>query len=268
MGRALLSVLALIGVVVGAQLIARERGLRQGVLCGLWLVGGFLPCFLDKLYVMHELWAGALILLSVLAYGLKRPAWGAAFGLAALALRELAAPYCALCFVLAIIERRRKEASFWLVAAGVCAFAYGLHIMQVLPRIAPEAHAHTDGWLCFGGAAFVISIVQMNGFLLLLPQWISGVVLAAAMLGFAGWNSAAGRRAGLTASLYLGLFAIVGQPFNQYWGSLIAPLLCLGIAQHGCTDDALEAREIIGKGGDRDLRQCATAQSTAASTIS
>jgi hypothetical protein len=51
------------------------------------------------------------------------------------------------------------------------------------------------------------------------------------MLGFAGWNSAAGRRAGLAASLYLGLFAIVGQPFNQYWGSLVAPLLCLGIAQ-------------------------------------
>lgn len=230
-GRVMLCILALAGSVLGAQLIARERGLRHGVHCGLWLIGGLLPCFLDKLYVMHELWAGVLILLSVLAYGMKRPAWGAGFGLAALAVRELAAPYCALCFVLAVIERRRKEASFWLVGGAVYALAYGLHVMQVLPRIPPDAHAHSNGWLCFGGAAFVISIVQMNGFLLLLPQWISGVVLAAAMLGFAGWNSAAGRRAGLAASLYLGLFAIVGQPFNQYWGSLVAPLLCLGIGQ-------------------------------------
>jgi len=230
-GRAVLSLLALAGIVCGSHLIARERGLRYGVFCGLWLIGGLLPCFLDSLYVMHELWAGALILLSVLAYGLKRPAWGAALGLSALAVRELAAPYCVLCFVLAIVERRRKEVWFWLIAAALYAVAYGLHMTQVLPRIATDARAHTDGWLCFGGAAFVISIVQMNGFLLLLPQWISAMMLAAAMLGFASWNSAAGRRAGLAASHYLALFAIVGQPFNQYWGSLIAPLLCLGIAQ-------------------------------------
>jgi hypothetical protein len=229
-GRVLLSILAISGIVLGSQLMAQERGLRQGVTCGLWLIGGLLPCFLDKLYVMHELWAGAFILLSVLAYGMKRPWWGAALGLAALAIRELAAPYCVLCFVFAIVERRRKEVWFWLIAGVSYAIVFGLHVMQVVPRIAPDARAHTDGWLCFGGAAFVISIVQMNGFLLLLPQWMSGVVLAAAMLGFAGWNSTAGRRAGLAASLYLGLFAVIGQPFNQYWGSLIAPLVCLGIA--------------------------------------
>jgi hypothetical protein len=229
-GRVLLSILALAGIVVGSQLMARECGLRHGVICGLWLIGGLLPCFLDKLYVMHELWAGAFILLSVLAYGMKRPGWGAALAIAPLAIRELAAPYCVLCFVFAVVERRRKEVWFWLIAGVIYTIAFGLHAMQVVPRIAPDARAHNDGWLCFGGAAFVISIVQMNGFLLLLPQWVSGVVLAAAMLGFAGWNSAAGRRAGFAASLYLGLFAVIGQPFNQYWGSLIAPLVCLGIA--------------------------------------
>jgi hypothetical protein len=26
-------------------------------------------------------------------------------------------------------------------------------------------------------------------------------------------------------------FAVVGQNFNQYWGSLIAPLLCFGVAR-------------------------------------
>ena len=77
----------------------------------------------------------------------------------------------------------------------------------------------------------MISITQMNAYLLQLPQWITGIYLSLAMLGFAGWTAPWGRRAGLTAALYLGGFAIIGNPFNQYWGSLIAPLLCLGVAQ-------------------------------------
>ncbi len=57
------------------------------------------------------------------------------------------------------------------------------------------------------------------------------VYLPLAMLGFAGWNTSTGVRAGLTASAFVILFAFIGQPFNQYWGSMIAPLLTLGVAQ-------------------------------------
>jgi hypothetical protein len=77
----------------------------------------------------------------------------------------------------------------------------------------------------------VISTAQVNAYLLALPQWVTGIYLSLALLGFAGWTAPWGQRAGLTAALYLGDFAIVGNPFNQYWGSLIAPLLCLGVAQ-------------------------------------
>lgn len=230
-GRLLLSLLALVAILIGTHFVAREQGMRRGLLAGVWLVGSLLPCFLGNLYVMHELWAGTLILLSVLAYGANRPGWGAGLGFAALAVRELAAPYCLVCFVLAITERRRREVWFWLIAGAFYGLAYSLHILHVLPRIAPDARAHTDGWLRFGGAAFVISLAQMNAFLLILPQWIAAIILAAAMLGFAGWDASWGRRAGLSVSFYLALFAAIGQPFNQYWGALIAPLLCLGIAQ-------------------------------------
>jgi hypothetical protein len=34
----------------------------------------------------------------------------------------------------------------------------------------------------------------------------------------------------MAAATYVLLFGFVGQDFNQYWGSLIAPLLCLGLA--------------------------------------
>src|SRR4029077_876671 len=98
-------------------------------------------------------------------------------------------------------------------------------------RIQPGDAAHAASWIAFGGLPFVLATVRMNGMLLILPIGATAVYLVAAALGFAGWTSAAGLRAGLTAAVYITAFAVVGQPFNQYWGSLIAPLLCLGVAR-------------------------------------
>ena len=86
------------------------------------------------------------------------------------------------------------------------------------PLIGPNDVAHTQGWVQFGGAGFVISTVQMNAYLLLLPQWVTAIYFALALLGFAGWTSQAGQRAGITAALYVVAFSFVGQSFNQYWG--------------------------------------------------
>jgi hypothetical protein len=95
----------------------------------------------------------------------------------------------------------------------------------------PNEVAHANGWLCLGGAPFVLAITQMNAYLLLLPQWVTALYLVAAMIGFASWNSPIGERMGLTAAAYLATFAFVGQPFNQYWGCMLAPMLCLGAAR-------------------------------------
>jgi len=167
----------------------------------------------------------------VLAYGFKRPGWGVAAALAALALRELAAPYCVLCAVIALVERRRSETLAWLLGAAAYGVAYAAHAAAVLPHTTPDAAIQARQWLSFGGAGFVISAVQVSGFLLLLPQWVSAIYLSLALIGFAGWKTDWGRRAGLTAAMYLGAMAVVGQPVNQYWGAIIAPLLCLGVAQ-------------------------------------
>ncbi len=67
----------------------------------------------------------------------------------------------------------------------------------------------------------------MNAWLLLLPQWVTALFLVAALVGAAGWSTAAGQRIGLGVAGYVMAFAIVGQPFNQYWGSLTAPLFAL-----------------------------------------
>jgi hypothetical protein len=74
-------------------------------------------------YVMSEPWAGALIALSICAFGLRQRGAGVALGLLALFVREIAAPYCIVATVMAWRQRRRGELAAWL-AGAVAYFAY------------------------------------------------------------------------------------------------------------------------------------------------
>jgi hypothetical protein len=230
-GKALLGVLAFALLAMAFECMSRDGSRAAALLCGVLLTGPLLPVALGDLYVLPALWSGVLIGLSVCAYGLERRRLGAVCGLSALFMRELAMPYCLLAIALAWREQRRKELIYW--AAGLAAWAvyFGLHWLAVAALRQPDAIAHRHGWVCFGGAGFVISIAQMNAYLLLLPQWVTALYLVAALVGLAGWNSRLGTRVGLAACLYLAAFAAVGQQFNQYWGVMISPLLCFGVAR-------------------------------------
>jgi len=231
LGKALLIALAALAACLAFSWLSDEAG-TAGTALGMALLGGaLLPCALGDLFVMPVLWSGVCIALSLAALGTNRTALGVAAGIAALYLRELAAPYCLICFGMAVRQRRRSEVAGWLAGFAAYATYYAAHLAHVLPRIGAADVAHADGWLRFGGAGFVISTVQMNAYLLLLPQWLTALFLALAMLGFAGWNTNSGRRAALTAAVYLTGFAMVGHDFNQYWGSMIAPLMALGVAR-------------------------------------
>lgn len=229
-GKAILSLLALALIGLAFEALAREqgRGLGRPIACALLLTGPLLPCVLGDLLVVHELWVGVLIALSILAYGLNRPYLGVALGLAALAIRELALPYCAAAMALAWWQGRRREVALWILGLAVWEVYFSLHATTVCQTIPPDARAHPTSWVRFGGAAFVLAAAQMNAYLLLLPHWITALWFMAAMVGSAGWSTPLGLRAGLTTCLFVLVFSIVGQDFNQYWGCLIAPLLCLG----------------------------------------
>jgi len=227
----LIGLLAAALLAIAVHVVARETNARVGIFCGVLLIGALMPCWLKDTYVMPVVWAGVLIGLSVCAYAMDRWGWGFAFGLTALFLRELAAPYCAIALLLAIRQRRWREVGLWI--AGLLAYLgfYAWHYYRVMALVSPSDLAHVDGWLQFRGAPFVLAIAQMNIFTLLLPQWVTAIYLPLAMLGFASWNSPAGQRAGFSACAFVVLFAFVGHPFNQYWGALVSPLLCLGAAQ-------------------------------------
>ncbi len=215
---------------MGLALLGREFG-RSGMLAGLaTLSGAVLPCVIDEIYIMPEVWAGILIGLSAVAYGIERPRLGCLAALAALLVRELSAPWCLVCLVFDLRKTGRRAAAVWSIGFAVYAVLYALHLSQAVPRILPDDVRQPQGWVRFGAAGFLISTVQMNVWLLLVPQWLSAIYLAAAVAGAAGWSTPAGRRIAWGVVLYSIAFSIAGQAYNQYWGSLTAPLLALSVA--------------------------------------
>jgi hypothetical protein len=231
MANVVLGLAGLVLVLLSFKLLADEGTLNQALAGVLLLAGALLPCLLGDLVLVSELWSGVLVAMSAVCFGVKRPVSGVVAAMAALFFRELAAPYCVICVALAALERRYRELALWSLGLAAYAIFFGLHVAQVLPRIAPAAIAHHDGWVRFGGAGFLISTAQMNAYLLLLPQWVAAIYLACALLGAATWNTPAGRLIGLTLAVYAIAFSIAGHDFNQYWGAEIAPLLCLPAAR-------------------------------------
>ena len=229
--KAILGLLCVLLVWLAFHLLVEEENLAQGLLGVTFLSGALLPCVLGDLLVMPELWSGVLVAMSAVCFGLRRRSAGIVAGIAALFFRELAAPYVLVCLGLALYERRRRELACW--AAGLAAYAvfFAMHVSHVLPRIAANDTAHAASWIQFGGAGFLISTVQMNAYLLLLPQWVTAVYLCCTLLGCSAWHSPAGTRIGLTISLYAIAFSVAGHDFNQYWGSMIAPIMCLGASR-------------------------------------
>jgi hypothetical protein len=254
-----LGVLSLGLIVFAFEAIVREKSnsFAAALGCVVLLSGPLLFTLLDDLFVMPVLWAEVFIAFSLCAYGTDRPKIGLGLGLSALFMSELALPYCLLCAGMAGWKYVRwkqlyiegdshifidhasmapeqlgqfpRELVAW--GLGLCAWLifFGWHWWNVSGLIGPDAIAHKHGWIRFGGAGFVLATAQMNAYLILLPPWVTALYFAAAMFGLAGWHTTLGVRIGLTACIYVMFFAVVGQDFNQYWGSIIAPLLCFGV---------------------------------------
>lgn len=181
-------------------------------------------------FVLHELWAGMLL---ALAFGLHRPGrkWGAALAVTALALaiREHAFPFVLLMGALALWRRDWKEGAAWGALAGTFIAVLMVHhhyaALQVLPSDRPS-----PAWLELRGLSGWLSNVVLSSNMRFMPHWIGGPLVILALLGWAGWRTAAGVFGTL---LYLGYglaFMIAGRPDNFYWGAMVAPVMFLGLA--------------------------------------
>jgi hypothetical protein len=232
-GRAklLLGLLVTAGGLLALAAVAQESSIQAAMLTSILLIGALVFAVLGDSFVMSELWAAAFITLSLGAYGVGRHPFGAALGIVGLFMRELVGPYCVVGLVFALVARRRGEVLVWLVGLAAYAGYFACHVAEVRTWQSPDDIAHAGTWLQAGGAAFLVALAQVNALLITLPQPLAAIYLGLALLGVAGWKTAFGRRIAWTTLCYVLLFGIVGYNFNQYWGALLAPLLCYGVAQ-------------------------------------
>jgi hypothetical protein len=171
--------------------------------------------------------AGMLMLLSAASFGLGWRRTGIVAAVAALFVRELAAPYVLVCLFLAWRDRRWREVAVWLAAIAAYAAYYLWHYAMVNAQLGPGDFAWGEGWFLFGGARFVLSTVGHNGLLAMSPLWIAAFILPLGVLALLAWPG--DERIALTVFGYVVAFAIVGKPLNRYWGELYMPMLMLAL---------------------------------------
>ncbi len=180
-------------------------------------------------FVLHELWAGMLVALSL---GLHRPGrkWlGAvlAAGLA-LAIREHALPYVMLMAATALWQREWKENAAWLALIAGFFVYLGIHLHLVAQQVRPDDVIGPD-WLVIRGLSGWLSSIVLSSNLRFLPHFLSGPLVLLMVLGWAGWKSPLGSTAALLFLGYGLLFMLAGRADNFYWGAVIAPVMFGGL---------------------------------------
>ncbi len=227
------AVLRLIAIAAGlaaAAAVATQAGRAAGAIALVALAVNLASAATPGGAVFTDIVAGVLILAAVAAYGLSQPLAGLAIALAALFMRELAAPAILVFVFLAWRERRPWELTVWALGLAAFAIYFAGHALAVQAQLGPADTAYASGWVAFGGLNFLLATAAFNGLFIAEPLWQTAILLPLAALGLAAWRGAMGSRAALTVAVYLLLFAVVGKPFDDYWGALYTPLMMLGLA--------------------------------------
>jgi len=177
--------------------------------------------------VFGEAWCGALIGFSLAWY--TRDYWVAAAlcGVAAVFLRELAAPYAIVCGLLALHAGRRREFAVWLAGGAAYLLYFGVHAWFVQMAMRADDLAHAQSWVRWQGLPFVFETASWYGWSMVAPKILVPLLVAAGLTGTTAPSIPLQLRAAILC--YVLLFAIVGQPFNSYWGLVTAPMWAFGV---------------------------------------
>jgi hypothetical protein len=179
---------------------------------------------------MTEGWSGLLIGLSLAAYVWRAWVPAVVCGLAALFVRELAAPYCVACVILAMRARRRQELYVWIGGLLIFALYYAIHVWQVWSAMRPDDMSHPGSWIQFGGFQFWLATLGSNVLFSSTPRLVLAV--ASVLLVSALWAPSVPSHVRASAVAYSLFFAVAGQRFNTYWGFESALAYALALA-HG-----------------------------------
>jgi hypothetical protein len=209
-------------LVFGVTVVLMARQPRAAAATVVFLQSGVLmTTAVPESRVISEMWAGLLIGLSVCAYIGKRPVIGVFFGVVALFVRELSAPYCVACTIAAIASRRWREAAGWCGGTLLYSAYYMWHLLHIHPYQLSSDLTAASSWLESGGLQCLLSKVQWHSWLLLTPRWATVVALLLVLAGIAYRKTPAHVR--FTSAAYVIFFLIAGKASNQYWGMIVWP---------------------------------------------
>lgn len=176
--------------------------------------------------VLHEVWAGLLIALSL---AVRRPGrWieAVALGLAAILIREAAVPYVAVMALFAWAEGERREALGWAIALAVSAVAIGAHLAAVADVAGPLASLATGAAL--EGSGFVRSIAAATA-LSFVPLAVAAPIVALALFGWAAWRDALALRMAAIVCAYVALVGLLAPADAWHWALLVAAPFLAGL---------------------------------------
>jgi hypothetical protein len=198
-------------------LIALALVTQTGVLSAMWPV-----------QMMTETWCGLLVAISAFAYGSSYRMVGVLLGLLSLFVRELAAPYCVICVLLAAAGRHRRELILWIVGAAIFALVYDLHVTRVWAHQKPDDVISLP-WVRFGDVRFILETIQQtNWWLARMPAVFTAIF--AVLLAASPCAPAIPAHLRATVIVYAAFFFVVGQTFNDYWGFITAPMASGAVA--------------------------------------
>jgi hypothetical protein len=217
------------GVLIGLGLLLLSATLLVTLRESAWTAGGstfmqagtVLFLVVPTVALMGETWAGVLIGLSLCMYARQKPNWAAPLGLVALFLRELAAPYCVVCAIWAVMKRRWREVAIWASGASLYACYYGWHVLHVWSQRQPTDLAFESSWLEMRGLQSLLLKAQWQGWLLLWPPWVTALALVLVAAGIFFAHTPVHAR--LAGGAYVAFFLVAGKPFDGYWGLLAWP---------------------------------------------
>jgi hypothetical protein len=193
------------------------------------LAGGLMAFVQPDLAAFHEIWAGLFIALSLAVRREQRWLPAVAFGLAAVLIRETAAPYLVTMAALAWWSGQRREAIGWAAALAILAVALALHAHAVAQVVRPLDPA-SPGWAGLLGFGFFVHTMTISTALSLAPQWLAALLVGLALFGWAAWRDPTGLRVLALLAGYAAVLSIVGRTDTFYWGLLVAPVLLVGLA--------------------------------------
>lgn len=229
-GRVILICLSAMGLTLACRQVGPAEGWPTRIAVGFWLASTWGWVFSPQRVYFTELWCGVLIFISscIAARGAYFSALAPAS--AALVLRELALPFCALATTMCLARRKYREFSAWVIMLSCYALLFQAHYRSVRDLVPDIGPPHGSGWLAQGGTAFVLSTCRMAYFLMLLPPWCTAVYLPLAVLGLVGWKSSM-PVIKISVIIYMVIFIFAGKSVNYYWGWVYTPMLALGVAR-------------------------------------